>query len=236
LSTQQVADATEAFDLFDADGSGGIDFKELKTALSSVGCTPTDSEVDIMMRDADKDRNGQLELNEFLSLVASQIAVRNVPFDPDQEVEFSDIYAPDDYARGCECTMLGCKCKKTIEAAQDDDEGSTVAQRRRTLRNERSRATSRARDGTVHADAGRHEETLNPLARSRSGAVPTVAQARQGAANPWVETFSEQHSRAYWINTQTGQRTWTNPAQALHAGSVTALPYSEDALLEETEV
>ena len=94
----------------------------------------------------------------------------------------------------------------------------------------------------IHSrDAGRHEETQNPLARSRSrrgGAAPTVAQARPSAANPWVERFSEQHNRAYWINTQTRQSTWTNPSQGLHAGPVIALPQesSEDEWVEETEV
>ena len=39
--------------------------------------------------------------------------------------------------------------------------------------------------------------------------------AETSAANPWVERFSEQHNRAYWINTQTRQSTWTNPSTPL---------------------
>jgi hypothetical protein len=92
----------------------------------------------------------------------------------------------------------------TLASVDINTEGSTVAQRRRTLRKQKhdsvpSRTTSRDRDGTVNTDdAGRHQETRNPLARPSVDAEPS-------AANPWVERFSEQHNRAYWINTQTGR-------------------------------
>jgi hypothetical protein len=91
-------------------------------------------------------------------------------------------------------TVFALVYKTPVEKAQKflhkaarvdlDDEGSTVAQRRLTLRRRvqdsapRSRATIRAGDGTVHADAGRHEETLNPLAGipTQSDSQPTEPQ------------------------------------------------------------
>jgi hypothetical protein len=118
-------------------------------------------------------------------------------------------------------TVFALVYKTPVEKAQKflhkaarvdlDDEGSTVAQRRLTLRRRvqdsapRSRATSRAGDGRIHADAGRHEETLNPLAE-----IPTQSDSQ------WTEQFSERHNRKYWVNSQTKQSTWTdpNPGQA----------------------
>lgn len=40
LSEKQKKDIKEAFDLFDADGSGVIDIKELKVALRALGFEP----------------------------------------------------------------------------------------------------------------------------------------------------------------------------------------------------
>jgi hypothetical protein len=117
-------------------------------------------------------------------------------------------------------TALALVYKTPVEKAQQflykaarvdiDDEGSTVAQRRRTLRKRaqdsvRSRTTSRGGNDAGHADVGQHEETLNPLA-----GMSTQSDSQ------WTEKFSERHNRKYWVNSQTKQSTWTdpNPGQA----------------------
>jgi Ca2+-binding EF-hand superfamily protein len=45
LTEKQKKDIKEAFDLFDADGSGVIDVKELKVALRALGFEPKKDEI-----------------------------------------------------------------------------------------------------------------------------------------------------------------------------------------------
>ena len=45
LSEKQKKDIKEAFDLFDSDGSGVIDIKELKVALRALGFEPKKDEI-----------------------------------------------------------------------------------------------------------------------------------------------------------------------------------------------
>lgn len=42
---EKKAEAEAVFNAFDEDGSGGIDVKELKTALETLGQKPTDQEI-----------------------------------------------------------------------------------------------------------------------------------------------------------------------------------------------
>merc|ERR1711924_214204 len=60
-SEQQIAEMKEAFELFDLDGSGTIDAKELKTAMRALGMEPTKEEVKKMIEDIDKDGSGTID-------------------------------------------------------------------------------------------------------------------------------------------------------------------------------
>jgi len=46
LTDQQKSDLTEAFELFDTDGSGSIECAELVTAMTALGFNPKKSEID----------------------------------------------------------------------------------------------------------------------------------------------------------------------------------------------
>lgn len=50
-----------AFKIFDKDGSGKIDAKELRHAMKSLGETMTDGEVDEMIKAADQDSDGKVD-------------------------------------------------------------------------------------------------------------------------------------------------------------------------------
>lgn len=50
-----------AFKIFDKDGSGKIDAKELRHAMKSLGETMTDEEVDEMIKAADQDSDGKVD-------------------------------------------------------------------------------------------------------------------------------------------------------------------------------
>merc|ERR1712146_873369 len=70
-----------AFDLFDTDGSGNIDSKELKVAMRALGFEPKKEEIQ-KISDVDDDGSGTIEFNEFLQMMSQKILNR----DPKDEI------------------------------------------------------------------------------------------------------------------------------------------------------
>ena len=60
LTEEQKQEIREAFDLFDADGSGTIDVKELKVAMRALGFEPKKEEIKKMIADIDKEAAGKI--------------------------------------------------------------------------------------------------------------------------------------------------------------------------------
>lgn len=56
-----------AFAVFDKDGSGTISADELRQVMKSLGEDLTDREIDEMIAEADKDRNGSIDCEFFPS-------------------------------------------------------------------------------------------------------------------------------------------------------------------------
>ncbi|CAG2227464.1 uncharacterized protein LOC143042161 [Mytilus galloprovincialis] len=71
LNNQQKGDLRQAFDLFDADGSGTIDGSELKIALRALGFEPTKEELKRLVAECDKD--GLLDFNDFLKIMSDKM-------------------------------------------------------------------------------------------------------------------------------------------------------------------
>ena len=61
------------FDLYDTDGSGSIDSKEIKAAMTGLGLKPSDEEILTFMADLDEDGSGTIDLEEFTNAMASKI-------------------------------------------------------------------------------------------------------------------------------------------------------------------
>merc|ERR1712086_984403 len=70
LSAQQVAECREAFDLFDTDGSGSIDIKELKVAMRALGFEVKKDEIKKMVDDLDRDGDGSVDFDEFMAMMS----------------------------------------------------------------------------------------------------------------------------------------------------------------------
>ena len=70
MTEDQVGEAKDLFDLYDADASGTIDNDELMSVLRLLGEHPTSEEVDAMIAEVDENKNGDLTLNEFLTVYA----------------------------------------------------------------------------------------------------------------------------------------------------------------------
>lgn len=63
------AELRAAFQVFDRDGSGTINTEELKQVMKSIGESLTDEEIEDMMDEADKDRNGTIDCELALFIV-----------------------------------------------------------------------------------------------------------------------------------------------------------------------
>jgi calmodulin len=72
MSTHDEQEAKELFSLFDRDGNGKIDARELGTLIRSLGENPTETEVQAMIKSVDDNHNGVLEFHEFRNLMQTQ--------------------------------------------------------------------------------------------------------------------------------------------------------------------
>ena len=77
LSDIQKKEIDDAFKLFDKDGSGNIDFYELRDAMRALGLQLTKEEVKEMMLKIDSDNNGFIDQDEFRVLMAEKLKDRN---------------------------------------------------------------------------------------------------------------------------------------------------------------
>ncbi|CAL8079903.1 unnamed protein product [Calicophoron daubneyi] len=74
LSRTQLFDIRSAFHFFDANGDGVITSEELATAVQYLGHQVTNTELQIMMKQADEDGNGSIDFKEFLQMMADYFA------------------------------------------------------------------------------------------------------------------------------------------------------------------
>merc|ERR1740117_1675584 len=132
LTEEQRQEIKEAFDLFDTDGSGSIDSKELKVAMRALGFEPKKEEVKKMITEVDKDGTGQIDFMEFLDLMTVKMAER----DPVEEIKKAFKLFDDDttgfisfqnlrrVARELGETMTDQEITEMLEEADKDGDGA----------------------------------------------------------------------------------------------------------------
>ncbi|KAI0242017.1 putative calmodulin-like protein 6, partial [Lamellibrachia satsuma] len=72
LSSEQIAEYRAAFRSIDIDGSGTISVHELGTAMRNLGERLTDDDIRAMIREADEDYSGNIDFDEFVTMMASK--------------------------------------------------------------------------------------------------------------------------------------------------------------------
>lgn len=77
LTEDQKQEIREAFDLFDTDGSGSIDAKELKVAMRALGFEPSKEEIRKLISEIDKDGTGTVDFEEFLGMMTVKMGERD---------------------------------------------------------------------------------------------------------------------------------------------------------------
>lgn len=59
----------EAFNLFDKDGSGTVSLEEFRYVMTSEGAQMTDEDIDEIIKNVDIDGDGQMNIDEFVSML-----------------------------------------------------------------------------------------------------------------------------------------------------------------------
>ena len=75
LTDEQIIEFREAFQAFDKDGNGSITTKELGTVMRSLGQNLSEAEIKEMIDIVDEDKNGTIDFQEFLHLMARKMKI-----------------------------------------------------------------------------------------------------------------------------------------------------------------
>ena len=73
LTEDDIEEIKEAFDLFDSDGSGTVEPRELKSAMVSLGFEAKNATLFHVVTELDKDGSGSIDFEEFLGMMTSQM-------------------------------------------------------------------------------------------------------------------------------------------------------------------
>lgn len=77
LTDEEVQEIRSAFNLFDSDHSGTIDYRELKVAMRALGFAVKGSEVKTILKNYDRDDSGKIEFDEFLEIMREKMTERS---------------------------------------------------------------------------------------------------------------------------------------------------------------
>ncbi|KAJ6601027.1 Ca2+-binding EF-hand superfamily protein [Mycena vulgaris] len=82
LTDEQKQEIKEAFELFDTDKDGAVDYHELKVAMRALGFDMKKAEVLKILRDHDKSGNNVMDFEDFAAIMSEKILAR----DPRDEI------------------------------------------------------------------------------------------------------------------------------------------------------
>lgn len=68
LNQEQKQEIKEAFDLFDTEKTGSIDYHELKVTLRALGFDVKKADILKLMREYDPEESGKIQYSDFVDL------------------------------------------------------------------------------------------------------------------------------------------------------------------------
>lgn len=131
LTDDEIQEIHEAFTLFDTDGSGTIEPRELKAAMQSLGFETKNPTIFQMIADLDRDNSGAIEFDEFLDAITSKLGDRETRdgihkifalFDDEKKGKIS-LKNLKRVARELGETMTEEELREMIERADSDGDG-----------------------------------------------------------------------------------------------------------------
>lgn len=76
LTERQIREIQQAFHLFDTNGEGVMELKELNVALRSLGLELEKQELKQLITEADKDQSGKIDFVEFLAIIRKMVGYK----------------------------------------------------------------------------------------------------------------------------------------------------------------
>jgi len=73
FTEEQIDEIREAFNLFDTDGSGAINYRELKAAMRALGFDTNKEEMKRIIDEIDADGSGEIEFPEFMQMMTGKM-------------------------------------------------------------------------------------------------------------------------------------------------------------------
>ncbi|VVB09962.1 unnamed protein product [Arabis nemorensis] len=77
LTKQKRREIEDIFNLFDIDGSGTIDARELHVAMRILGFEMNDEQINELMAEVDKDQSGAIDFDEFVYMMTTKFGERD---------------------------------------------------------------------------------------------------------------------------------------------------------------
>ncbi|EYC33919.1 hypothetical protein Y032_0001g165 [Ancylostoma ceylanicum] len=69
FTQEELQEFAQAFKMFDKDGNGTMNIKELGVAMRTLGMNPTEEELQNMVNEYDVDGNGKIDFGEFCKMM-----------------------------------------------------------------------------------------------------------------------------------------------------------------------
>jgi centrin-1 len=131
LTEEEVEELREAFNLFDTDGSGTIDPKELKEAMLNLGIQAKNQAIFDIISDIDKDGKGQIDFEEFLDVMTCKMSDTNSKEDirkvfdlfDDEKTGYITLQNLKRVSKELGETMTEAELMEMIERADTDNDG-----------------------------------------------------------------------------------------------------------------
>ena len=81
LSTDEIEEIKEAFDIFDQNGEGSIQVSDLLAAMKNLGFDSKNPSIYRMIADFDETNDGIIEFDDFLDMMTARISEKNTKED-----------------------------------------------------------------------------------------------------------------------------------------------------------
>eukprot|EP00743_Colponemidia_sp_Colp-15_P000517 GILK01000582.1.p1 GENE.GILK01000582.1~~GILK01000582.1.p1 ORF type:complete len:198 (+),score=52.14 GILK01000582.1:54-596(+) len=91
LREEEVIEIKEAFDLFDMDGGGTIDPKEMLAAIKAMGLAGNIQTITSMIHDMDADGSGSVDFQEFIDMMTASMDEKTSRDDTYRVFQYMDL-------------------------------------------------------------------------------------------------------------------------------------------------